>query len=153
MTAATRSTAPADLEAFREAWDEFFGAVRRARGRAARESAPGSLTLAQFQLLTAFADARELSVGELALAGGVAPPTATRMLTGLERDGIVERRPSEVDRRSVRVRLTPNGRRLLRAKRKLVAAKQRAIFEALTTTERRQAESILRRLAVAMEEL
>ena len=153
MTTATRTSSASDLEAFRVAWDDFFGAVRRARGRAARESTPGSLTLAQFQLLIAFEDEPELSVGELALAGGVAPPTATRMLASLERDGIVERRASEVDRRSVRVTLTPKGRRILRAKRKLVAAKQRAIFEALTTTERRQAESILRRLAVAMEEL
>ena len=153
MATATRTTSQSDLDAFRSAWDEFFGAVRRARGRAARESTPGSLTLAQFQLLTAFENTSELSVGEVALAGGVAPPTATRMLGGLERDGIVERRASEVDRRSVRVSLTPKGRRLLRAKRKVIAAKQRAIFDALTTRERREAESILRRLAVAMEEL
>jgi DNA-binding MarR family transcriptional regulator len=153
VTTATRKETASELEAFRAAWDEFFGAVRRARGRAARDRAPGALTLAQFQLLVAFEDERELSVSELALAGGVAPPTATRTLTTLERDGIVERRASEADRRSVLVSLTPKGRRLLRAKRKLVAAKQQQIFNALTATERRQAESILRRLAVAMEDL
>jgi MarR family transcriptional regulator, organic hydroperoxide resistance regulator len=153
VTTATPTTSPADLEAFRSAWDEFFGAVRRARGRAARERTPGALTLAQFQLLTAFEEEREMTVSELALAGGVAPPTATRTLTTLERDGIVERRASEIDRRSVLIRLTPEGRRLLRAKRKLVAAKQQTIFQTLSATERRQAESILRRLAAAMEDL
>jgi DNA-binding MarR family transcriptional regulator len=150
---ATATHATADELAFRAAWDEFFAAVRRARGRAARDRKPGSLTLAQFQLLAAFEDARELSVGELALAGGVAPPTATRMLSALERDGLVERRESEADRRSVLVSPTSKGRRLLREKRKLIAAKQQAIFDSLTAREREQAEAILQRLAVAMEEL
>jgi DNA-binding MarR family transcriptional regulator len=75
------------------------------------------------------------------------------MLTALERDGIVERHSSETDRRCVLVSLTAKGRRMLRAKRDLVLAKQRAIYESLTTTERRQAESILRRLALAVEDL
>ena len=142
-----------DPERFSDAWDEFFAAVRSARGRAAQAVQPGSLTLAQFQLLAAFERAREMSVSELALAGGVATPTATRMLAGLERDGIVKRKPSAVDRRSVRVQLTAKGRRMLKAKRELISAKQRTIYESLTATERRQAESILRRLAVAVEEL
>jgi DNA-binding MarR family transcriptional regulator len=140
-------------ERFAAAWNEFFAAVRRARGRAAQESAPGTLSLAQFQLLVAFENERELSVGEIAEAGGVAPPTATRMLVNLERGGIVERTPSQADRRSVTVKLTPRGRRQLTAKRKRIAAKQRAIYESLNTTERRQAEAILHRLATAMEDL
>jgi len=142
-----------DVELFSEAWDEFFAAVRRARGRAAQRVEPGVLTLAQFQLLAAFEQQPELSVGEVALAGGVATPTATRMLAGLEREGIIERRNSELDRRSVRIRLTAKGRRLLRRKRERVSAKQRAIYESLGTAERRQAESILRRLTVEIEDL
>ena len=142
-----------DAERFSNAWDEFFAAVRRARGRAAQAVQPGALTLAQFQLLAAFEHEREMSVSELALAGGVATPSATRMLAGLERDGIVERKGSDVDRRSVLVRLTSKGRRLLKAKRALISAKQRAIYESLSATEQSQAESILRRLAVAMEDL
>lgn len=147
------TTSVSDAASFAAAWDEFFASVRRARGRAASENAPGSLTLAQFQLLAAFEQERELSVGALALTGGVAPPTATRMLGTLERDGIVERRASECDRRSVTVRLTAKGRRLLRRKRSLIAAKQRTIHEMLSADERRQAAAILRRLAVAVEEL
>jgi DNA-binding MarR family transcriptional regulator len=142
-----------DAARFSSAWDEFFAAVRRARGRAAQRTQPGMLTLAQFQLLAAFGNERELSVGEVALAGGVTPPSATRMLANLERDGIVERHHSDVDRRSTRIRLTGKGRRLLARKRDLVLAKQREIYESLTTAERRQAETILRRLAVAMEDL
>jgi DNA-binding MarR family transcriptional regulator len=142
-----------DADRFAAAWDDFFAAVRRARGRAAQRVEAGSLTLTQFQLLAAFEREREMPVGEVALAGGVAAPTATRMLAGLERDGIVERHSSEVDRRSVLVRLTPKGKRMLKAKRTAISAKQLAIYESLSATERRQAESILRRLAVAMEDL
>ena len=142
-----------ESERFAAAWDEFFAAVRRARGRAARNAEPGSLTLAQFQLIAAFEDERELTVGAVAEAGGVAPPTATRMLATLERDGIVERRGSKVDRRSVTVTLTAKGRRLLKAKRARVAEKQRQIFDSLTPAERDQAEEILRRLAIAIEDL
>jgi DNA-binding MarR family transcriptional regulator len=142
-----------DADRFSAAWDDFFAAVRRARGRAAQRTQPGLLTLAQFQLLAAFEHEDEMSVGEVALAGGVTPPSATRMLTGLERDGIVERHDSDVDRRSTRIRLTAKGRRLLKRKRELVSAKQRAIYESLSATERRQAEAILRRLTIAMEDL
>lgn len=140
-------------ERFAAAWDEFFAAVRRARGRAARGSEPGTLTLAQFQLLAAFEHERELSVGAVAEAGGVAAPTATRMLATLERDGFVERRHSEVDRRCVTVSLTAKGRRLLTRKRALISAKQRQIYASLDAAERSQAEAILHRLALAMEEL
>lgn len=140
-------------ERFAAAWDEFVAAVRRARGRAAREVQPGNLSLAQFQLLAAFERAEELAVGEVAEAGGVAPPTATRMLANLERDGLVARSRSAADGRSVTVRLSAEGRRQLKRKRAVISKKQRAIYESLNATERRQAEAILHRLAAAMEEL
>lgn len=153
MLSDTEATPGSGTDSFAAAWDAFFASVRRARGRAAAENAPGSLTFAQFQLLAAFEQERELSVGAVALAGGVATPSATRMLGTLERDGIVDRRTSERDGRSVTVRLTAKGRRLLKRKRLLIAAKQRSIYEMLSAEERRQAEAILGRLAVAVEEL
>ena len=151
------STTPAtDLRAdFEAAWDEFFAAMRRARGRAASEAEKEGLSLAQFQLLYSFAELdtdEALPVGVLAEAAGVAPPTATRMLDGLERQGAVERRPSTTDRRSVTVRLTPRGRRLLTRKRKLVAEKRRALFEALDPDDRASAARLLRTLAATIEE-
>ena len=54
-----------------------------------------------------------------ARAVGIEGPTLTRHLDGMERAGLVERRRDSVDRRAVRVELTPAGRelhgRLLRA--------------------------------------
>ena len=53
----------------------------------------------------------------------------------------------------VSVRLTAKGRRLLDAKRELVAAKRRELFESMTPAERAQAEGLLARLAELIEEL
>ncbi|MGH2985873.1 MAG: MarR family winged helix-turn-helix transcriptional regulator [Solirubrobacterales bacterium] len=142
-------------EDFDLAWDEFFGAIRRARGRAAQEAEREGLSLAQFQLIFPFAELHRgdgLSVGALAEAAGVAQPTATRTLDGLERDGIVERRPSSEDRRSVTVHLTAAGHRLLKRKRDLVARKRRAVYESLEPADRERAPALLRALAAAIEE-
>ena len=144
---------PSDISGFASAWNAFFSSVRRARGRAARDAGPGTLTLSQFQLIVAFGDQPEMTVGDVALAGGVAAPTATRMLATLEREGIVHRTPSETDRRRVLVTLTPRGEEVLADKRSVIAEKQRQVFSMLSETEREQAEHILRRLAGAIEEL
>jgi DNA-binding MarR family transcriptional regulator len=151
VSAAVTDTTPS--ETFDAALEEFFGAVRRGRARAARQVGAGELTLSQFALLGAFDDAQERQVGELAEAAGVAGPTATRMLDGLERRGIVERRPSQSDRRAVSVRLTPEGRRLVERKRKLSREARRALYDSLSPSERAQAERLLRRLAEVIERL
>lgn len=89
----------------------------------------------------------------LAEAAGVSAPTASRMLDGLEREGIVERRPSPEDRRAVEIALTDHGRELHAQKREQVAAKRAAVFESLSPAERESAEHLLRRLAEVIEEL
>lgn len=140
---------------FDAAWDEFFAAIRRARGRAAAEAEREGLSLAQFGLLFSFVELGRgdvLPVGALADAAGIAQPTATRMLDGLERHGVIERRPSEEDRRSVEVQLTARGRRLLNRKRKLVDEKRRAVFESLAPEDRGSAARLLRTLAATIED-
>ncbi len=141
------------MESFSVAWDAFFGSIRRARGRFAREAGAGELTLPQYQLLTALSDMAQRPVGELAEAAGIAAPTATRMLDGLERAGIVRRTPSTEDRRVVTVQLTPKGGRLLKRKRKRVEERRRALYDSLSAAEREQAERLLHRLAALMDEL
>jgi DNA-binding MarR family transcriptional regulator len=53
-------------------------------------------------------------VGELAEAEQVEPPTMTRLVDGMERDGFVARDPDPKDGRAVIVRATPKGVRALR---------------------------------------
>jgi MarR family transcriptional regulator, organic hydroperoxide resistance regulator len=150
------TTSATELQAFVDAFGEFMRATRRLRGRAAAErERDGDLSLSQYQLLEALLDADgPLTVSELAIGAGVASPTATRMLTGLERDGLVAReRPPVGDQRRVMIRLTDDGRVRAEAKRTRVAQWRRDLFASLTPNERDQAARLLDRLAAAVDAL
>lgn len=141
-----------DYEELWRAWDEFFTALNQARGRAAREQSDG-LTIPQYRLLSAIAESPEARSGELAERVGVSAPTTTRMLSGLERAGIVRRDTRPGDRRAITIALTAKGRRRLARKEAAVSEKRRELYESLSASERRQAQRLLRRLAEAIEAL
>ncbi|MDQ3823719.1 MAG: MarR family transcriptional regulator [Actinomycetota bacterium] len=64
-----------------------------------------------------------ITIGELAAAEGVRSATMTGIVTGLEEQGLVRRRPDERDRRAVRVEATAAGKRTLtRARRARIDA-------------------------------
>lgn len=68
-----------------------------------------------------FGGARTL--GELAAAEQVTPPSMTRIVRNLEADGLVEREVDAADRRVFRVRVTDAGRRVLEdGRRRRIAA-------------------------------
>lgn len=138
--------------AFEAAWETFFRAVRHARGRAAR-AADGALTLPQYHLLEPLAAEGALPVGVLADEAGVAAPTATKMLDGLVRAGLVERTSAPHDRRVVLINLTGAGHAALAAKRERVKAVRAEIQAQLSEDERNQAAALLRRLAGIVEDL
>ena len=142
---------PVATDQFAAAWETFFRTTRRLRSRAGKRPLEG-LTLPQYHLLEALREADELTVGVLAEAAGVAPPTATRMLDCLLRDGYVTRRHSEEDRRAVLISLTPSGRVAVQAAHEQVSAWRRRVFESLEPAEREQAAALLTRLSQAMEE-
>jgi DNA-binding MarR family transcriptional regulator len=144
-------TAPTtEQEAFSAALLEFLRATRRMRGRFDDE---GELSLSQYHLLEPLIDAARLATCSLAEAAGVSAPTATRMLTGLERDGLVARVPCTADRRVVHVALTEDGRARVLAKRARGEARRAEIFASLSAGERREAARLLERLAAAVEGL
>jgi DNA-binding MarR family transcriptional regulator len=133
-------------------WPRFLGALRRARARLSEDPA-ARLSLAQYLLVAPLLDSPTRSVGELAANAGVASPTATRMLDGLQREGHVKREASAHDRRCVALRLTPAGRRVAAAERDRYLAKGAELFAALEPDERAQAARLLGRLADLMEDL
>jgi len=133
-------------------WPRFLGALRRARARLSEDPA-ARLSLAQYLLVEPLLDAPTRSVGELAANAGVASPTATRMLDGLQRDGHVQRETAAHDRRCVALRLTANGRRIAAAERARFQRKGAELFAALEPADRAQAARLLGRLADLMEEL
>lgn len=144
---------PQELEQFVAAWERFGRAVRRARGRD-NQAAAGTLTHAQYLLVEGLLDAQEpMAVCQLADAAGVAQPTATRMLTGLERDGVVRRRADAGDRRVALIELTADGRALAAEKRAQIMAVRRQIFATIPQDQRAQAAQLLEGLAGAVEQL
>ena len=136
---------------FSAAWESFFRTTRRLRAKSGGRFT-GELTLPQYHLLEALRENLELPVGELADRAGVAPPTATRMLDCLARDGFVERRHSETDRRSVLVRLTAEGELAVDKAQDVIEAWRRQVFESLAPEEREPAARLLGRLSQIMEE-
>ena len=139
-----------EQEAFSSALLEFLRATRRMRGRIGDE---GELSLSQYHLLEPLIDDERLATCELALAAEVSAPTATRMLTGLEREGLVARASCSTDRRVVHVALTDDGRARVLAKRARGEARRAEIFASLSPGERREAARLLERLAAAVEGL
>jgi MarR family transcriptional regulator, organic hydroperoxide resistance regulator len=137
---------------FARALEDFFRATRRARARLRPGEEP--LSISQYHLLEplgAADDAR--AAGELALAAGVTPPTATRTLDGLERAGLVRRRRAEHDRRCVHVELTDEGRRAVEDKRHRLDARRAEIFASLAPDDRAGAAALLRRVGDVIEGL
>ncbi len=82
------------------------------------------------------------TLGELALAEQVQPPTMTRLVAGMERDGLVVRFQDEQDRRVWRVRLSAEGRRTLQRIHRLKNAFLTRQMAALDEEERARAREL-----------
>ena len=96
------------------------------------------LSAAEINALACVRD--EITVRELVAATAQRPSTLTGVLDRLERRGLIERAANPADRRSVLVRLTPEGRRH--------AAR---VAEAYADLERRLPALQLRRALAALE--
>jgi DNA-binding MarR family transcriptional regulator len=57
------------------------------------------------------------ALGELAAAEQVKPPTMSRVVAGLKRNGLIEIRPDTADARRLHIRASAKGTRLLQAAR------------------------------------
>jgi DNA-binding MarR family transcriptional regulator len=81
--------------------------------RAAERDAETGLTRARLSALSVVVFAGPLTLGALAEAEGVRPATMTNIVTALERDGLVRRKPNAADGRSVLIEATAAGIRAL----------------------------------------
>ena len=86
--------------------------VQWARQFRSVESETG-LTAERLELLALLDHEGTLTAGEVSEELRVTRPAITRMVTGLEEDGLVRRSTNILDGRSVVIRITPGGRRLL----------------------------------------
>jgi DNA-binding MarR family transcriptional regulator len=113
------------------------GAIHLLRSLAEVDRRAG-LTRSRLSALSVVVFAGPQSLGALAAAEGVAGPTMTRIVDGLESLGLAERRPSTRDGRSVSVAATPAGEGLMRAARQRRIEAIATAIEALSATDQRR---------------
>lgn len=142
----------ADLEASpgaAEAGDELAARLRVAvtrLNRRLRQQSLAGLSPAQASALGMVNKLGSPTLGELAAAEQVQPPTVTRLVTSMENAGLVVKEIDGADRRVVRVRITAEGRRTLQRIRTLKNAFLTRRLAALDPAELALAEDLTRLL-------
>ncbi|MFN2400147.1 MAG: MarR family winged helix-turn-helix transcriptional regulator [Gemmatimonadaceae bacterium] len=76
------------------------------------------MTAARMSALSVVVFGGATTIGQLAHAEHVSAPTMTRLLAGMELDGLVKREGDRKDRRVVWIHATPKGARILREGRR-----------------------------------
>jgi DNA-binding MarR family transcriptional regulator len=105
-----------------EAADRFHSAAIHALRFVAREDPASGLSAARLSALSVLVFGGPKTLGELAAAEQVRPPTMTGIVQALEQAGLVRRDTDDRDGRVVRVHATAKGRRVLeRARERRIA--------------------------------
>lgn len=90
------------------------------------------------------------SLGELAAAEGVKPPTMSRLVKAMQAEGLVESEAAEHDQRAVRIAASAKGRRLmLRGRAKRLAAIRELLRDA-SAGEKKALETVVGLLGRAL---
>ena len=110
MTASRRTSPTREVEAVA---DRLHSAALHLLRRLRTEDDALGISPPRLSALSVVVFAGPIGIGALATAEGVAAPTMTRLVDGLERDGYVRRRPDPTDARGVLVEATALGRRVL----------------------------------------
>lgn len=125
--------------------DHLHSAAIHLLRRLRREDAKSGLSAPRLSALSVIVFAGPLTLGELANAEQVRPPTMTRLVSALENEGLVTREPDPTDGRLTRIRATPKGRALLFRGRARRVSALTAEVRGLTAEER---DALARALAI-----
>ena len=105
------------------------------------------ITPGQFGVLVLIAANYGLNQTRLSNALGIDRSTVVAVIDRLEGRGLVQRTPAPTDRRSYALRLSDQGRALLRRARSLVETHEKRIAQDLTPVEQKQLNALLSRLS------
>ncbi len=131
--------------------DRLHSAAIHLLRRLRQEDATSGLTAPRLSALSVIVFAGPLTLGALAEAEQVRPPTISRLVKSLEAEGLVERMPDPDDRRVQRVRATEAGHRLLqegRARRVRALSSEVAALPAEKAQLLAEAADLLERLSL-----
>jgi DNA-binding MarR family transcriptional regulator len=125
--------------------DELAGRLHSAAlhllRRLAQEDRATGVSAPRLSALSVLVFGGPRTIGALAVAEGVAPPTMTRLVAAMVADGLVERLADPADRRVVRVQASATGRSLLLAGRDGRVATLAAMLKPLSAKERRRLDA------------
>ena len=142
---------------------EVEGIVDRIGGLSRRFKRAMNETLAEFKLdhaehrILAFLNLQDethrSSPGKLARVMELSSGAMTNRLDRMEEAGLLRRLPDPADRRGVLVELTPEGKRLYEETVGVQARKEELIASALSVSEKKQLNALLRRLMIEFERI
>lgn len=144
----------ANQETAEQVADRLHSAAIHLLRRLRKEDDASGLTAPRLSALSVVVFGGPITIGALAAAEQVRPPTMTMLVQELERAGLVTRESDQRDRRSVRVRATAAGEWLLHEGRQRRTARLARQLRALPTDDLstlRRAAQILERLVRAPE--
>jgi DNA-binding MarR family transcriptional regulator len=134
-----------------DAADRFHSAAIRALRHVRREDPATGVPPAQLSALSVLVFGGPRTLGELAAAEQVRPPTMTRIVQGLEAQGLVRRARDRNDARVHRLGTTAKGRRVMQQGRDRRVANLAALLDRLAPADvarvREAAELVERALA------
>jgi DNA-binding MarR family transcriptional regulator len=113
---------------------------------------PLDVTLHQYTALSILERREGLSSAQLARRHVVTPQAMHQLVATMERDGLIERRPDEANRRILRAWLTDHGAEVLRSCHRVVDVLEGRMLSALTTEETEAFGSALERCLAALTE-
>lgn len=116
--------------------DRLHAAAIHLLRRLRREDDASGLPAPQLSALSVIVFGGPITLGALAAAEQVRPPTITKLVAALEADGLVERETDDADRRIVRVKATARGTKLLQEGRRRRVAALTTSLAALSAAER-----------------
>lgn len=154
MTSSTSHDSPVPRQAAEPSLDALAdqlhsAAIHLLRRLRTVDTASG-LTAPRLSALSVIVFGGPLTLGGLASAEQVRPPTMTRLVSALEREGLVTREPDPADGRQVLLRATPAGRQLLeegRTRRTASLARRLAALPPDELASLVKAAALLQRLA------
>jgi DNA-binding MarR family transcriptional regulator len=142
------STTPDPIESAIDAYRRASGIMEPFRMKVWEER---EFTVSQLRLTYLIRDHDNPSLGDLAEKLGITGATMSGLIDRLVKRGVVERVPDTVDRRIVRVRLTPEGEQLSSELERMGHEFLRICFEDLGTEDAAQLASLLDRFSDAMK--
>ena len=93
--------------------DQLHSAAIHLLRQLRKEDDASGLSAPRLSALSVVVFGGPLTLGQLARAEQVRPPTMTKLVTGLEKDGLVRRQPDPHDKRLTKIVATAKGQRIL----------------------------------------